>query len=104
MKELTIAETELVSGAASTGFLDSIGGAVIGMVAGGMGVAWAGYNISSNTNGVTSGILAPAQGVIGGLFGAIWGAAFGLVIGAAEGTADSINRADAVWNNIITAG
>lgn len=26
MKELTIAETELVSGAASTGFLDSIGG------------------------------------------------------------------------------
>jgi len=104
MKELTIAETELVSGAASTGFLDSIGGAVVGMIAGAMGVAWSCYNISANTDGVTSGILAPAQGVIGGLFGGIWGAVFGLVVGAAEGTTDSVARADAVWTNILTAG
>jgi len=104
MKELTIAETEFVSGAAANGFFDTISGAIIGMVAGGMGVAWAGYNISSNTNGVTSGILAPVQGLIGGLLGAIWGAVFGLVIGAADGTAVSLIRAYAVWNNIVTAG
>lgn len=104
MKELTVAETELVSGAASTGILDSIGGAVIGMFAGGMGVAWAGWNISANTNGVTSGILAPAQGVLGGLFGGIWGVVFGLVVGAAEGTADSMARTDSVWTNILNAG
>lgn len=104
MKELTIAETELVSGAASTGLFDSIGGATVGMIAGAMGVAWSCYNISANTDGVTSGILAPAQGVIGGLFGGIWGAVFGLVVGAAEGTTDSLARADAIWGNIIIAG
>lgn len=104
MKELSIAETQLVSGAASTGFLDSIGGGVVGMVAGAMGVAWSCYNISANTDGVTSGVLAPAQGVLGGLFGGIWGAVFGLVVGIAEGTTDSLARADAVWSNILTAG
>jgi len=104
MKELNVAETHLVSGAASTGLLDSIGGAITGMIAGAMGVAWSCYNISANTDGVTSGILAPAQAVLGGLFGGIWGAVFGLVVGAAEGTTDSLARADSVWNNIIAAG
>ncbi|MDW8846183.1 hypothetical protein SD961_09825 [Erwinia sp. MMLR14_017] len=104
MKELSIAETQMVSGAASTGLLDSIGGAVIGTIAGAMGVAWSCYNISANTNGVSSGILAPAQGVIGGLFGGIWGAVFGLVTGAGEGITDSLARADSVWTNILNAG
>ncbi|WP_312063118.1 hypothetical protein [Pantoea septica] len=104
MKELSIAQTHLVSGAAASDLFDSIGGAITGMIAGAMGVAWSCYNISANTNGVTSVILAPAQTIIGGLFGGIWGTVYGLVVGAAEGTADSLARADAVWNDIIAAG
>lgn len=104
MKELNMAEISMVSGGVSANLFDSIGGAIIGAVAGGMSVAWDGWNISARTDGVTSGALAPLQGVVGGLFGAIWGVAFGGVVGAAEGVTDSLARANSVWSVLINAG
>jgi len=104
MKELTLIEIDKVSGGVSANVFDSMGGAIIGAVAGGMSVAWDAWNISARTDGMTSGILAPVQGVLGGLFGSIWGVVFGGVIGAAEGVTDSLARANSVWDVLINAG
>ncbi|MDF3934565.1 hypothetical protein [Pseudomonas citronellolis] len=101
MQELNSNEIEMVAGGATTGFFDSIGGAILGIIAGAMGTAWRGATMSLRGGSGLGAILNPVAGVVVGAFGTIWGAVYGLFNGAAQGTGSQVQALGDVWNDII---
>ncbi|KSW27346.1 MULTISPECIES: hypothetical protein [Pseudomonas] len=102
MQELNMQEVEMVAGGATTGFFDSIGGALLGIFAGAMGVAWRGSTQSMIVGqGGLGALINPVLGFMIGSFGTIWGAVYGLVNGLAQGTGSQVQALGDVWNDIM---
>ncbi|SDH82301.1 hypothetical protein [Pseudomonas panipatensis] len=101
MQELNMQEVEMVAGGVTTGFFDSIGGAILGTVAGAMGAAWRGATMSLRGGSGIGAILNPVAGIITGAAGTLWGAVFGLVNGLTQGSQAQVQAMGDVWNDII---
>jgi hypothetical protein len=91
MKELNGQELEMVAGGASSGFLDSIGGALFGTLSGALG-------------GITQGLSSllggnPIGAILNVTVGTIFGAISGLFNGLAQGTSSQLQSLGSLLGN-----